>query len=91
MVKYYRKMNTVSHSKSLPSFSYLDYYYFCRSQILIIKDLRQSDTGNYTCELFNSFGAINATYILVVTGKKLNLFFVQILNFNFFRKITFFW
>jgi hypothetical protein len=35
---------------------------------LIIKDLRQSDTSNYTCELFNSFGAINATHILVVKG-----------------------
>ena len=39
-----------------------------RSQILNIKDLRATDTGNYTCELFNSFGTINATYILIVTG-----------------------
>ncbi|CAF1622392.1 unnamed protein product, partial [Adineta ricciae] len=46
-----------------------DEYGVTQSQILIIKDLRQSDTGNYTCELFNSFGAINATYILVVTEK----------------------
>ncbi|CAF4434721.1 unnamed protein product, partial [Adineta steineri] len=46
-----------------------DEYGVTQSQILIIKDLRQSDTGNYTCELFNSFGAINATYILAVTEK----------------------
>ncbi|CAF3592100.1 unnamed protein product [Adineta steineri] len=46
-----------------------DEYGVTQSQILIIKDLRQSDTGNYTCELFNSFGAINATYILDVTEK----------------------
>ncbi|UJR30413.1 hypothetical protein I4U23_017948 [Adineta vaga] len=46
-----------------------DEYGVTQSQILIIKDLRQSDTGNYTCELFNSFGTINATYILVVTEK----------------------
>jgi hypothetical protein len=46
-----------------------------RSQILIIKDLRQSDTGNYTCELFNSFGTINTTYILAVTGKKQQICF----------------
>jgi hypothetical protein len=59
-----------------------------RSQILIIKDLRQSDTGNYTCELFNSFGAINASYILVVTGNK-NIFFVWIL-FLFLEKLQFF-
>ena len=39
-----------------------------RSQILNIKDLRQSDTGNYTCELFNAFGTLNATYVLLVTG-----------------------
>ncbi|CAF3526638.1 unnamed protein product [Rotaria sp. Silwood1] len=46
-----------------------DEYGVTQTQILIVKDLRQSDTGNYTCELFNSFGAINATYILVVTEK----------------------
>ena len=39
-----------------------------RTQILDIKDLRQSDTGNYTCELFNPFGTLNATFILHVTG-----------------------
>ena len=39
-----------------------------RSPILSIRDLRQSDTGNYTCEAFNSFGTINATYILIVKG-----------------------
>lgn len=44
---------------------------FDRSQILNIKDLRQSDTGNYTCEVFNSLGTINATYILVVTGMEI--------------------
>ncbi|CAF2884935.1 unnamed protein product [Rotaria sp. Silwood2] len=46
-----------------------DEYGVTQMQILIVKDLRQSDTGNYTCELFNSFGAINTTYILVVTEK----------------------
>ncbi|CAF0791282.1 unnamed protein product [Rotaria sordida] len=46
-----------------------DEYGVTQTQILIVKDLRQSDTGNYTCELFNSFGAINTTYILVVTEK----------------------
>ncbi|CAF2369222.1 unnamed protein product [Rotaria sp. Silwood2] len=45
-----------------------DEYGITQSQILNIKDLRQSDTGNYTCEIFNSFGTINATYILIVTG-----------------------
>ncbi|CAF4210115.1 unnamed protein product [Rotaria sp. Silwood2] len=44
-----------------------DEYGITQSQILNIKDLRQSDTGNYTCEIFNSFGTINATYILIVT------------------------
>jgi len=73
MEKYYRRMNMVLHSKS--SFSLVlfnnNFFFFSRrSQILIIKDLRQSDAGNYTCELFNSFGAINATYILLVTGNK---------------------
>ncbi|CAF1079522.1 unnamed protein product [Adineta steineri] len=46
-----------------------DEYGLTQSQILNIKDLRQSDTGNYTCEVFNSFGSINATYILIVTEK----------------------
>ncbi|CAF1087541.1 unnamed protein product [Rotaria sordida] len=46
-----------------------DEYGITQSQILNIKDLRQSDTGNYTCEVFNSFGTINATYILIVTEK----------------------
>ncbi|CAF1473284.1 unnamed protein product [Adineta steineri] len=46
-----------------------DEYGVTQSQILIIKNLRQSDAGSYTCELFNSFGAINATYILAVTEK----------------------
>jgi len=46
-----------------------DEYGVTQSQILIIKDLRQTDTGNYTCELFNSFGAINATFVLMVTEK----------------------
>ncbi|UJR16151.1 hypothetical protein I4U23_003062 [Adineta vaga] len=32
-----------------------DEYGITQSQILNIKDLRQSDTGNYTCEVFNSF------------------------------------
>lgn len=45
-------------------------FLFYRTQILNIKDLRQSDTGNYTCEIFNSLGTINATYILTVTGKR---------------------
>ncbi|CAF3408597.1 unnamed protein product [Rotaria sp. Silwood1] len=44
-----------------------DDYGITQTQILNIKDLRQSDTGNYTCEVFNSFGTINATYILIVT------------------------
>lgn len=39
-----------------------------RSQILNIKDLRRTDTGNFTCEVFNSFGTINTSYVLVVTG-----------------------
>ncbi|CAF1379296.1 unnamed protein product [Adineta ricciae] len=46
-----------------------DEYGITQSQILNIKDLRQSDTGNYTCEVSNSFGSINATYVLVVTEK----------------------
>ncbi|CAF1243381.1 unnamed protein product [Rotaria magnacalcarata] len=46
-----------------------DEYGVTQTQILIVKDLRHSDTGNYTCELSNSFGSINATYILIVTEK----------------------
>lgn len=46
-----------------------DEYGVTQSQILIIRDLRQTDTGNYTCELFNSFGTINTTFILAVTEK----------------------
>lgn len=46
----------------------IDLKFCCRTQVLNIKDLRRSDTGNFTCELFNSFGTINATYILIVTG-----------------------
>jgi hypothetical protein len=71
MEKYYQKMNMVLHSKySFSLFQKIICSSLRRSQILIIKDLRQSDAGNYTCELFNSFGAINATYVLVVTGNK---------------------
>ncbi|CAF3086506.1 unnamed protein product [Rotaria socialis] len=46
-----------------------DEFGITQSQILNIKDLRQSDTGNYTCELFNSYGTINSTYILIVTER----------------------
>ena len=74
MAKSFPKMNMVLHSKSsFPLFFHRTTTLIFsphRSQILIIKDLRQSDAGNYTCELFNSFGAINATYILQVTGKE---------------------
>lgn len=52
------------------SFSSIDELPFRRTQILDIKDLRQSDTGNYTCELFNPFGTLNATFILQVTGRR---------------------
>ena len=31
-----------------------------------IKDLRLTDSGNYTCQVFNSYGFINATYDLIV-------------------------
>ena len=31
-----------------------------------VKDLRLSDTGNYTCQVFNAYGFINATYDLTV-------------------------
>ncbi|CAF3454794.1 unnamed protein product [Rotaria socialis] len=61
-----------------------DEYGVTQTQILIIKDLRHSDTGNYTCELSNSFGAINATYILIVTGNKRT-----ITSFSFENRIHF--
>ena len=93
MAKSYQKMNMGSHSKSSPLrfFSSNNLNFACRSQILIIKDLRQSDAGNYTCELFNSFGTINATYILQVTGNTLiSDIFVQFLLISLRRKIAIF-
>ncbi len=70
--------------------SYNNLPYFHRSQILNIKDLRRSDTGNYTCEVFNSLGTINATYILIVTGKRdqMSRFFEA--NLNRLEKLQFF-
>jgi len=47
-----------------------DEYGITQSQILNIKDLRRTDTGNFTCEVFNSFGSISASYVLIVTGRK---------------------
>ena len=62
-------MNTVWPSEcSTLRLSPIFCWSFSRSQILNIKDLRHSDTGNYTCELFNAFGTLNATYALLVTG-----------------------
>ena len=36
-----------------------------------LKDLRLSDTGNYTCQVFNKYGNLNATYALnVLNGEE---------------------
>ena len=96
MGKYFPKMNMVSHSKSDLNKSCLDSPFstpLCRSQILNIKDLRQSDTGNYTCEVSNSFGSINATYVLIVTGRlseHFQHFLCEVMR-VFRRETTVFW
>lgn len=92
MEKSSRKMNMASLSKSL-HFPHIHLHFIdlFRSQILTIKDLRQSDTGNYTCEVFNSFGTINATFSLTVTGGRMEIHLIENRVFSFFRKITIFW
>lgn len=50
-----------------------DEYGITHGPILNIKDLRRSDSGNFTCEVFNKFGKLNATYNLLVT-EKLNFY-----------------
>lgn len=36
--------------------------------ILTIDDLRETDSGNYTCTVFNTHGSLNSTYMLEVVG-----------------------
>lgn len=36
--------------------------------MLDLKDLRATDNGNFTCQVFNEYGSINATFQLIVYG-----------------------
>ncbi|XP_041377718.1 fibroblast growth factor receptor-like [Gigantopelta aegis] len=41
-----------------------------RRHRLMIRDLTMSDSGNYTCDVYNKLGAVNRTFQLTVLGEK---------------------
>lgn len=51
---------------------------------LNLKDLRQTDSGTYTCKIFNIWGSLNATFVVKVQSKFLMI--SEVLNLGHFER-----